>query len=253
MNIDLWKNRSFSNKNPLNYPCPKCNIGVLTSKNILTEITQRGRDQVYYNIYDGIDYIFTGLLICKNTDCNELITISGNCLKDIVYGKELPNGEMVEDRFSTYHPKYFYPNLKLFKIEEEIPQIVGEQMNLAFSHFFNDLSSCANRIRNSIELILDDLKAPIKAKNNAGKTYYFKTLHQRIEHYQKRNTSLAKLLLALKIIGNEGSHVGEMEYNDILDAFEILEELLEFAYIKKRKRVALIAHEIVLKNKPRSR
>lgn len=253
MKIELWKNRNFSNKNPINYPCPRCNVGFLTPKSIATEITQVGVDMEYYNYHDGIEHIFSGILICKNSDCKELISISGRCLKDIVYGKELPSGEMVEDRFSTYYPKYFYPNLKLFNIEKEIPDEIAIQINLAFSHYFSDLSSCANRIRNSIELILDDLKAPIKAKNKLGKLYLFTSLHQRIEHFKKRNSTIAKLLLALKIIGNEGSHIGEIKQEDVLDAFEILEELLEFVYINKRKRVVKLAQEIVVRNKPRSK
>jgi hypothetical protein len=253
MKIQVWENRNFSNKNPINYPCPKCYLGFLTRKNIVTEITPAGKDMEYFNYHGGIEHVFSGILICNNTECNELVSISGKCLKDIVYGRELPNGEMVEERFSTYYPKYFYPNLKLFSLGEEIPKLVSEQINLAFSHYFSDLSSCANRIRNSIELILDDIKAPISAKNKQGNVYSFTTLHQRIEHFGKRKSRISKLLLALKIIGNEGSHIGEINQGDILDAFEILEELLESTYTNQRKRVAKIAQEIVIKNKPRSK
>ena len=39
---------------------------------------------------------------------------------------------------------------------------------------------------------------------------------------------------------------------DILDAYEILEQLIEFAYIKKTKRIAELANQIVLRNKPRT-
>lgn len=253
MNREIWKNRSFNHNNPKSYPCPNCSTGILDLNGILTKITPRGKEMEYYNYYDGIEHVFSGILKCKNADCNELVTISGQCLKDIVYGKELPDGQMVEDRFSTYYPKYFFPNLQIFNLSLEIPANVSEQINLSFSNYFDDLSSCANRLRHSIELILDDLKAPKWKKTNAGSIHKFKVLHQRIEHYGKRNKNIANHLLALKIIGNEGSHIGNLQTDDILDAYEILEQLIEFAYIKKTKRIAELAKEIVVLNKPRTK
>lgn len=253
MNREIWKNRHFNHDNPKNYPCPTCKIGVLNLNGILTKITPRGKDMEYYNYDQGIEHVFSGILQCKNADCKELISISGQCLKDIVYGKELPDGQLVEDRFSQYYPKYFFPNLKIFDLPEEIPSNVLEQINLSFSNYFDDLSSCANRIRNSIELILDDLNAPKWKRTKAGKIHKFKVLHQRIEHYGLKNKNISNHLLALKIIGNEGSHTGEVKSDDILDAYEILEQLIEFAYIKKAKRIAKLANEIVERNKPRTK
>ncbi|WP_298543644.1 DUF4145 domain-containing protein [uncultured Aquimarina sp.] len=251
MNREIWNDRSFNHDNPKSYPCPTCKVGVLNLNGILTKITPRGDEMEYYNYPNGIEHVFSGILKCKNADCNELVTISGQCLKDIVYGKELPDGQMLEDRFSTYYPKYFYPNLKLFELPKEITSNVSQQINLSFSNYFDDLSSCANRLRNSIELILDDLKAAKWRRTKAGKIHKFKTLHQRIEHYGLKNKNIANHLLALKIIGNEGSHIGEVQPEDILDAYEILEQLIEFAYVKKAKRIADLANEIVDRNKPR--
>ena len=254
MNRELWNSRKFTDENPINYPCPKCNVGFLTPKRkIVTEITPSGTKMEYFGYPYGIEHIFSGTLVCKNNDCKELVSISGQCLRDIVSGEELPTGEMVESRFSIYHPKFFFPNLKIIALPKVIPENVAEQINLSFSHYFNDLSSCANRIRNGIELILDDLNAPKWRKTNAGKKQVFKNLHSRIEHYGNRNKNIADHLLALKIIGNEGSHIGQIESNDILDAYEILEQLIEFTYIKKNKRIAELVKEIVTRKKPRSK
>jgi hypothetical protein len=252
MNRDIWTKRNFNTKNPKNYPCPTCNTGILDLNGILTEITPAGRFMEFHSYHNGIEHVFSGILKCKNADCKELVTISGQCLRDIIYVEELPDGRPIEDRFSDYFPKYFYPNLRIFNLSDEIPVNVSKQINLSFSNYFDDLSSCANRVRNSIELILDDLKAPKWKKTNAGNVYKFKALHQRIEHYGKRNKNISNHLLALKIIGNEGSHVGNVESEDILDAYEILEQLIEFAYIKKTKRIAELANQIVLRNKPRT-
>lgn len=249
MNRELWTRKYFDHNNPSNYPCPICDVGILTLQNKIIHITPYGTDMEYYNYYNGIDHVFSGILICKNAECKEVITISGSCLKDIAVGEELPDGGYEERRISTYFPKFFYPNIKIFPIPKTIPDKVKEQINFAFSHYFNDLSSSANRIRNAIELILDDLKAPKSRKTKSGKKQIFKTLHSRIEHYSKRNVKLSKLLLALKIIGNEGSHIGKVENEDILNAFEILEMLLEFTYSKQHQRILKMASEIIDKAK----
>lgn len=253
MNRSFWQNRSFTNENPVNYQCPKCFVGFLELKNILLEITQNGINLEKHNYPYGIEHIFSGILICKNNSCKELVSVNGECLKDIHSAEELYSGELVEKYFSVYNPKYFYPNLKTFNIGSEVPVEISEQVNLSFSHFFNDLASCGNRIRNSIELILNDLNAPKKAKNKKGKIYKFTNLHQRIEHFTKSQKRLGQLLLAIKIIGNEGSHIGDIKIDDILDAYEILEEIVEIVYIKKRNKITTIAKEIVEKNKPRTK
>lgn len=252
MNTNFWKNRTFTNENPIHFPCPFCDSGFLEPQNIQTEITPHGKEMESYNYPYGIDYVFSGILICKNNACRDLVSINGQCLKDIVYGKEV-DGDLVEGRFSQYIPKFFYPNLKLFRLEKEVPKEVAEQINLSFSLYFSDLSSCGNRIRNSIELILDDLKASRWKKTKANRIHHFTKLHDRIEHFSKKNKGIGEMLLAIKIIGNEGSHVGEMKLEDIIDAYEILEEIIEYTYVNKRKRIAKIAKDIVVKNKPRSK
>lgn len=243
MNKQLWKNRNFSDSNPLNYPCPNCEAGILKLKKKIDQITPTGRIHEEYNSGEGIEYVFSAILECKN--CNETISFSGYCLKNIADADELPDGRLVEKRFHSYYPKYFFPNLKMIKVPEKITSEVKEQINLSFSVYFIDLSSCANKIRNAIELILDDLKAPSKRRTKKGKLESFPNLHQRIEHFAKRNKTIGILLLALKIIGNNGSHKGQIRTDDILKAYEILEELIDYTYFDKRKNALKLASEVI--------
>lgn len=250
MNRDIWKNRNFNNDNPKEYPCPKCNnsLKLLELKN---KITPYGKEMEYYNYYYGIQHVFNGFLKCSNTDCGEIISISGECLCDIVTGIEISPVETVEGRFSQYYPKHFYPNLRLIAIPKDISDNIKEQLNLSFSNYFDDLSSCANRVRTAIELILDDVGAPKKRKRNSGAFENFRNLHQRIKHFEKRNKKIATHFLAIKIIGNEGSHIGEVHEEDILDAYEILEQIFELTFIQKGKQITKLAEDIVRGNKPR--
>ncbi|MCM0666386.1 DUF4145 domain-containing protein [Flavobacterium tyrosinilyticum] len=256
MNREIWKKRNFTNKNPLDYNCPICKIGILSITNLNSKIIPGQEEMIKYNYPHGIDYVFSGILVCKNISCKNVVAIVGSVLKDIQDVCQESNGEYVEEYFSAYYPKYFFPPLKIIEISQKVKKEVAEQLNLSFSHFFNDLSSCANRIRNSIELILDDLEAPKKYRDaKTNKLKAFRTLHHRIENYQKKtkNKKIANLLFAIKIIGNEGSHIGDITLDDVLDAYEFLESILDFVYDKKEKNIHIKASEIVMKNKPMSK
>jgi hypothetical protein len=53
--------------------------------------------------------------------------------------------------------------------------------------------------------------------------------------------------MALKIIGNEGTHTENTDDESILDAFEILEMLVEIVFVKNNVRVEKIAEAIIKK------
>ena len=269
-----WKeNMGFTNENPNFYSCPKCFKGFLQLSSIEKKITDAGRRNQDQGYPYGIDHLFTAILICSNSDCLEMVTTSGTCQIDCEVPIHDEDGNTYEKYVNFYSPKNFFPNLKLFPLDKAIPSIIKEQINLAFHHFFFDFSSCANKIRTAIELILDEIKAPnysiISQRSNcpirstscsrnqvAGRKIRknFSNLHQRIENYsKKRNSKIGNLLLANKIIGNEGSHKGEIDLEDILDAFEILEAILNRLFVKPDARIDDLANEITQKRRPRSK
>lgn len=276
MNRELWKRRSFNEKSPTQYPCPRCYVGILKRVWLKKEITSEGRFfcQLGGVPIEGIEHVFSGMLKCSDQSCEELVSFGGICNEDVEEFEEMPNGEYSNYYITVYEPKFFYPNLRLFKLPEEISQEIKKQIDLSFSHFFNDLSSSANRIRTTIEIILDEINAPnyhMPLINRSGcpirntscskhtttakrKKKKFRNLHQRIENYaKKKNKKVGNLLLANKIIGNEGSHIGLVELEDILDAYEILEEILKRLFIKSELKIEALAKEITTLNKPRSK
>jgi hypothetical protein len=208
-----------------------------------------------HNYPHGIDYIFSGIFVCKNKDCKSVISILGDASKDIDAGYTDENGEHVERYINQYTPKFFYPYLKIIPISKKVRKEVREQLELSFSHFFNDLGSCANRIRTSIEYILDDLKAPKRFLDSQKKIKRFTNLHHRIEKYKSKtkNKKVANLLFAIKIIGNEGSHAGNITLINILDAYELIEIVLDYTYEKREKDIHLRASDIVEKDKMRKK
>lgn len=247
MNRDIWKSKSFTDSG--HFPCPKCFTGVLIGQNRLTQITEGGKEMSEYGYPYGIDNLFCGILKCNNPKCIEVISVSGLYLTNIQSGRQLPDGSYIEESLSYYNPKFFYPNLRFFNLPVGIPKEIRDQIDLAFSLYFYDNNSCANKIRTAIELVLDHIRAPKRKKNKNGKLVTIPNLHQRIKNFSKAKPKLCELFLALKIIGNEGSHTNNTQTDDVLDAFEILEMVLEKLYIKSDKRVENIAKSKIKKTR----
>lgn len=64
------------------------------------------------------------------------------------------------------------------------------------------------------------------------------TLHKRIERFKIKNPEQAESLMAIKWIGNSGSHTNRsLTKDDILDSFEILEHVTTKLYETDTKRI----------------
>jgi hypothetical protein len=68
------------------------------------------------------------------------------------------------------------------------------------------------------------------------------SLHSRILEYRAKRPDVAELLLAVKWLGNAGSHpgTGTVSQEDLLDGFEMLEQVLDEVYRRTRARLATV-------------
>jgi hypothetical protein len=120
-----------------------------------------------------------------------------------------------------------------------VPKVISipleRELDYAFGHFWNDFAGCSNAIRRAIEVLLDDLKVPERPN-----------LHQRIELFQKENANIGDKLMAIKWIGNSGSHKDKPTREDLLDGFDILDYCLEKLYKRdeREERINSIAENI---------
>lgn len=245
MNRKIWEQKSFNKTG--SYSCPKCYIGSLNGINKISHLTVEGEELIKLNYPYGIPNLFVGILQCNNSKCSTVISVNGVLLTDVRDAEIDENNEYFQTIIEEYHPKFFHPNLRMFPLTNQIPKNIIQLIDEAFSLYFCDNNSCANKIRTAIENILDDLKAPKKKLNKKNKYQQIPNLHQRIEHFSKRQPQICKFLMALKIIGNEGSHTVKTENDSVLDAFEILEYLIEVTYVKNKSRIEKIAESIINK------
>jgi hypothetical protein len=243
-----WLSNDFSNRIPKHWKCPTCQYGalsILNSKFQLEETRESKNTKTRYSpVY--ADYVFSGILQCSNTSCHEVIAVNGvACDRD--YEKQVGEHEYETVDYVSFTPRHFTPALHLFEIPKACPNDVKSEIIKAFGHFFNDSAACANRIRVAIERILNDQKVQKTVINKKGKRSPL-NLHSRIDLFKKGDPNFIKIharLLALKWIGNDGSHVGEeLQQNDLLAAFELLEDVLESLYGDREERLSRIAKDV---------
>ncbi|WP_195911354.1 DUF4145 domain-containing protein [Streptomyces kaniharaensis] len=105
-------------------------------------------------------------------------------------------------------------------------------MKIASAVLWADPSSAANRLRSAAEALMDDQGIMRKGLDRKGKTTDL-NLHSRIELFQKAKPNLKEvgdLLLAVKFIGNVGSHESILDMHSVLDGVEIFDQALTLLY-----------------------
>jgi len=248
----IFKN-AFQTRNIHDWTCPTCHKGALIteSKNIKTfenADSLSGHGQLEWE-HEWMRGIFLGLLKCSNTSCNETVVISGNfySVEDQEYDHLSDRYDIVINKMLT--PTFFNPPLHIFQINKDLPDNIREEIINSFNVYWLDISSCANKIRVVVELIMDDMKIPKTfLSRNKRKGY---SLHKRIELFKGTKPEQAELLMAIKWIGNSGSHTSDsLTKDDILDSYEILEHVTTKLYETDSKRIAKLTKTINKRKKP---
>jgi hypothetical protein len=243
----LWKNPIKVIDLP-NWICPTCKIGFLKGKekdfNIQSDSHSiKSREHPDWEPY-WIKGVFNGALKCNNNKCLETVVLLGEM---VVHEEQYYIEEYDDVDYSCVEvlkPKIFFPPLEIFPISESIPLEIKIALLDSFYLFFTDNSSCANKIRIVVELILDKFKIKKTTNNSDGKRKKV-ALHHRIEQFKVKYSSAAELLMAIKWIGNVGSHSSEaLTRDDILDGMEMLEHVVNMLFESESKRIKTLVKTI---------
>jgi len=243
--------RPFTKERAPDWICPKCHKGVLRIKpeTFHSEELAHSRDHSHDMCEpEWIEYVYSCLLYCTNDNCKEVVASAGTGSVDWSVGEdEHGNPEQVyEDYFS---PKHFEPALKIITIPEECPEEVAEPIDESFGLVFSSPSSAANSIRVAVEQLLTDLK--VKRFNMANGKRRFISLHQRIKLVPQKHEEIRDLILAIKWLGNAGSHSrSAISFDDVMDAYEFLDHILQEVYVQKAKKLKAKAKVVNKKKGP---
>lgn len=232
--------------------CPTCDSGYLSVpvKQVTMSEDSSFTAQYHpeYNDDPPFSGVFSAILSCSNKNCDEHIVMCG-------YVRENQ-----EEHYDAEHgwgwltgrelrPKFFVPPLRLIKIPARTPKKAEQAIWSAFELLWSDPPSCANKIRVTVELLMDHFLVKKYPRSGPRKAI---PLHKRIDiDFRAKKPDIADHLLACKWIGNEGSHaLAGVSFKQALDGLEMLEHVLTVLFDKDPLRLVRLATKINRKKRP---
>jgi hypothetical protein len=195
---------------------------------------------------DWVSSTFTCWLKCDGT-CGEPVAVLGT--SQPVWDEEAESGN---EYIETCQPLITHPMLPAFPLPAETPKPVKEQLEASFQLVWVDPGAAANRLRVSLERLLDHLRIRRLTKNAKGK-FETLSLHARIKLYEAKEQRLGAHLMAVKWLGNTASHEGSVSREALLDAFEILEDTLAEMLMRRSEAITKLAKKLTREHQPRKR
>lgn len=245
MDRELFEQKYFNDGYPPAWKCPSCRAALQMAPDTFTKYHGNCAAIASESWFDEEDaeMVFTGSLSCGA--CKGTVVFSGSCSVD---RQNTEHGDWVWLKY--YVPHFFYPALNLIEIpqDDQIPTRLVSAISSSFSLFWADLDACSNRLRISLELLLDGMGVPRKVQEAASRDM---TLHHRIERIDVAKFGpIKRMFEALKLVGNEGSHeLGVTTHSDVLDCYEIIEHCLQVIYPppNQAQRLVEIADQLIAK------
>lgn len=247
INRNEWL-RPFTKESVPKWPCPFCNRGYLEiySNSLNFSETQASIQLHSHEGWDPdwIEYKYIALFLCNSKSCQEIVSSCGTGRVTMLQISDRGDFEF-EDAF---YPEYFSTSPLIFSIPTKCPQHIKNDLLKAFSLFWSDCSSAGNKIRSCVEGIIDHKKVPKTQIKNRKR--HLLSLHKRIERFSLKNRNVSDHLLAIKWLGNVGSHSSVLSKDDILDAFEIMEHIINELYLEDSKRIQTLTKNIIKRKGP---
>jgi hypothetical protein len=195
-----------------------------------TRESRKARDDQAWDA-DWIRYRFTAVLICNNKRCQEPASVSGRGAVEMVQTSDHDPAYV-----DFFYPEHVDPSPHIIRLPDHCPSKVKTRLERAFVAVWGDAAASANHVRSALEQLMDALKQPRSILSLKGKREPLK-LHQRIVNLARRDKEPSDSLLAVKWLGNVGSHTDELSRDDVFDAFDIVETVLDDLYVRNRDRV----------------
>lgn len=232
--------------------CPACRVGHLTldKKSLINQETAASLKEHSHDAWepDWIRSVFACVFQCDNANCKEPVTCSGVGRVDHFEYEDEEYGwsQSTEEPLT---PHYFHPSLVLMDIPEKCPEKVAGYLHESFALSFADPSAALNSARTAVEALMTALGikrfAIVKGKQRSI------SLHQRIQLLPPKYQEQKDLLLAVKWLGNAGSHDGDKATTaDVSVTYDLLEHVLSEIYEGKGKKLKAMAKKVNKKKGP---
>lgn len=205
-------------------------------KEAATKESLGGQDEEWWGP-EHVVYSFTAWATCSNHGCADKFALAGTGSVEVE-----PDENWNANYVDVFELKYCHPILPIISVSANCPEAVRAALKAAFGLYWVDRPSTAGRIRVAVERLLDHLGIPNKSGNGG-----YLSLDDRIETFKKSDEAHGAQLMALKWLGNVGAHTVDVNNDDLLAAFEVLEHVLSEVIDKKSAAVAKLAEDLVKK------
>lgn len=227
-----WKTRFHTLPH---WTCPTCKKGHLQMIPETFHQQETGPSKTAHSLDDWEpDWIarqFVGILKCSRAACGELVSVSGAGYVDIMAVEDDEYG-WVQEPVDSLTVRALIPAPIPIALPSKTPDAIRETIAVASELVWISAEAAGNQLRQTVELFLDDVGI---AKTDAkGKRL---TTHKRIEKFALQDKENGDVLLATKWLGNSGSHPGGLTRDNVLDAFDMLEYVLENIYGTTKKEL----------------
>lgn len=240
MNSNVWKGYITEHGCP-DWPCPMCKTGVLvleagSLKSEAMKASMKDSAEDWWGP-EQVVLSFTAWATCSNSKCGERFALSGKGGVEEDWEADTPN------RFyEVFTLRHCHPTLEIISVSENCPWPVREALLAAYKLYWVDAPSTAGRIRVAVERLLDHFGIPNKTPKGG-----YLSLDARIDAFMKGDVANGANLMALKWLGNVGAHTVDVNVEDILSAFELLEHTLSEVIDKKSAAIAKLAQDMTKK------
>lgn len=250
---DRWK-PEFHADSRLMWPCPDCGASPLRIvRGSLFDGETHSSAAVHDEDWFEPEQVagrFACTMDCAN--CKNVVGVAGTYrVQDDRYFDERI-GE-AGDFEKYYTARYFTESPRLVEMPEATPELVVEELLASFQLYWNDALACTNRIRSAVERLLTAQRIPQTSGRKPGAKRQFLSLHRRIELFRAKQPSITDALMALKWIGNAGSHSDTVTTEDALDGYELMDWVLDSLYARRHRNASALTRAINRRRAPRSR
>lgn len=219
--------------------CPSCQLAVLEPTiyevESLSSITGRVGNPLGVGWQSGF---FHGTLACSRTPCRNVYVVAGEWSK----APEDPGSLNDDPSLAGLEVRHILPPLPLIDFPDSVPPAIQGLVESASAVMLSDPSAAATRIRSAIECLLDEQRI---RKTSPKKRSVRLPAHDRILLFKRVNPAAADLLMAMKWIGNIGTHESSpLPLSVVLDGTELFARAIILIYDREAQALERLAADI---------
>lgn len=224
--------------------CPTCSRGLLRkdgdyARHRSGDSRQAEHEHPEFFEPEWIAGRFTAGLTCSAPRCWETVAVAGDF--EVMDNPVFDPDQQYVERFRI---TYLRPAPALVVCPPKTSTAVRQATDAAAAVIWIDAPAAGNRLRLAVEELLTHQKIKQTSRNSKTQKRVWRTAHDRILEFGKRDPDVADVLLAIKWLGNAGSHDSRLTTADVLESAQLLSHALRLLYDPSdadlRRRAALI-------------